>query len=272
VTLLTLDEVAELPVERVGGKAKGLARLAALGLPVPPARVLDAQAHSDYARAGQLSASVRSALAEVAQELPAPLAVRSSATDEDVEDKSAAGQYESVMGVTGPAALEAAVEHCYRAAESERARAYRGGGEAAVALVVQQEARAQRAGVAFSADPVTGSGDTIVVEAAFGHGEGVVSGAVTPDRYRLNRADGSVQTRIADKRVWSDGREGLHELPPERRLTRVLRDDELARVAELVEVAEQGFGAPVDIEFCWSGSDVWLVQCRPITTLSAAHG
>ena len=120
MTLLTLDEAVELPVARVGGKAKGLARLWVLGLPVPPARVLDADAYLEFTATGELAEHVAQALAEAAAELGGPLAVRSSAADEDVADRSAAGQYESVMGVEGVAALGAAVEHCYRAAESER--------------------------------------------------------------------------------------------------------------------------------------------------------
>lgn len=271
MTLLTLDQVVELPVADVGGKAKGLARLAALGLPVPPARVLDAAAHAEFVRTGRLSDDAVAGLAQAAEELGAPLAVRSSAADEDVADKSAAGQYESVMGVEGIDALAAAVEHCYRAADSERARAYRGNGAAGLALVVQREASAERAGVAFSADPVTGAGDSIVIEAAFGHGEGVVAGEVTPDRYRVRREDGVVTARIADKTAWADGRGGSGPVVAERRLARVLRDDEVRRIAELVELAERGFGAPVDVEFCWSGPELWLVQCRPITTLGS-HG
>jgi phosphoenolpyruvate synthase/pyruvate phosphate dikinase len=269
VSLLTLEQVLELPVERVGGKARGLARLAALGLPVPRARVLDADAHAEFARTGRLADAIVRDLTEAVDELGAPLAVRSSAADEDVADKSAAGQYESVMGVSGADALHAAVEHCYRAADSERARAYRGGGDTGVALVVQREAVAQRAGVAFSADPVTGAGEWILVEAAFGHGEGVVAGEVTPDRYRVRRDDGVVTARIADKVTWSDGRGGGGAVSPERRLARVLRDDEAREIAGLVEVAEDGFGCPVDVEFCWSGRELWLVQCRPITTLRA---
>lgn len=271
MTLLTLDQVVELPVEQVGGKAKGLARLAWLGLPVPEARVLDASVHAEFLETGRLGDDVIAALAAAAADLGAPLAVRSSAADEDVADKSAAGQYESVMGVAGADALRSAVERCFRAADSERVRAYRDGGPAAVAVVVQQEAVAQRAGVAFSVDPVTGSSDAIVIEAAFGHGEGVVSGEVTPDRYLVRRDDGNVRARVADKFCWSDGQRGLHPLAPERRLARVLRDDEARRIAGLTEVAAEGFGTAVDAEFCWSGPQLWMVQCRPITTL-AAHG
>jgi pyruvate,water dikinase len=274
VTLLKLDAVAELPVARVGGKAQGLARIDALGLPVPPARVLDADAHAEFVATGTVGAGVVDGLAEAIAALGTPLAVRSSAADEDAEGKSAAGQYESVMGVEDADGLRAAVEHCYRAADSDRARAYRGqaaGGEiGAVALVIQREVRAQRAGVAFSVDPVSGDRGAMLVEAAFGHGEGVVSGEVTPDRYRIRKDDGHVTARVADKAAEADGRGRLHALPDQRRLARVLRDDEVGRVADLVTAAEEGFGGPVDVEFCWDGPELWLVQCRPITTLRAA--
>jgi phosphoenolpyruvate synthase/pyruvate phosphate dikinase len=103
----------------------------------------------------------------------------------------------------------------------------------------------------------------------FGHGEGLVSGELDPDRYRVGR-DGRVRVRRAEKRQMADGGGGLHEVPAERRWARGLRDDEACRVADLVLAAERGLGSPFDVEFCWAGQDLWLVQCRPITTLRAA--
>jgi pyruvate,water dikinase len=232
--------------------------------------VLPAAAHRRWVERGELDADDRAALVARAARLRAPLAVRSSAADEDAGDRSAAGQYESVMGVDGEDALVAAVEACYRAAESARARAYRGeaAGGARIALVIQEEVRAGRAGVAFSADPVTGSEEAILVEAVFGHGEGIVAGEVTPDRYRIGRRDRAVRARRADKRAMSDGRGALRPVAPERRLARVLGDDEARAVAALVERAEAGFGRPVDVEFCFDARRLWAVQCRPITTLA----
>jgi pyruvate,water dikinase len=244
VSVLSLQEAGALPAARVGGKALGLAKLVALGLPVPPAVVLDVSWHEAH-RSG--------AVPEV--DLGWPLAVRSSAADEDAADKSAAGQYESVMDVGDPAALRAAIEYCYRAASSARAVAYRGSGEARVALVLQRSVAAQRAGVAFSVDPVSGAGADVVVEAVFGHGEGLVSGELDPDRYRVARDGGRVRARRAEK-------------AGARRWARVLRDDEARRVAELTLAAEAGLGRPVDVEFCWAGRELWLVQCRPITALA----
>lgn len=209
----------------IGGKAEGLMRLQALGLPVPPFVVLPV--------GGDLDERTVAKLGE-------PLAVRSSALGEDAADRSAAGQYETVLDVTR-AALPDAIARVR--ASTERARAY--GGSEDVAVVVQRQVRATRAGVAFSRDPVSGAGE-VFIECALGGGERVVSGLVTPDRYWVS--DGRVRARAAAA-------------------VRTLRDDEACRIAELVRTAERGFGKPVDVEFCWEGRMLWLVQCRAITTL-----
>lgn len=267
MSLLGLEAAAGLPASEVGGKALGLARLAAAGLPVPPAVVLPVAAHTRWLERGSLDAADRTALTEGSAALRPPLAVRSSAADEDAGDRSGAGQYESAMGIEGDAALTAAVEACYRAADSERVAAYRGAAGGHLALVIQEEVPAARAGVAFSVDPVSGADDAILVEAVFGHGEGIVSGAVTPDRYTVPRAGGPVRARRADKPVASDGRGHLRPVPRERRFARVLSDAEAREVAALVERAAAAFGCPVDVEFCFRARELWSVQCRPITTL-----
>jgi pyruvate,water dikinase len=218
-------ELGEAPPERVGGKAAGLARLVELGLPVPPAVVLPVGEELDAEDA-------------VVERLGEPLAVRSSAVGEDAAERSAAGQYETVLGVDarGLAAAVARVR-----SSTERAAAY--GLDGAVAVVIQRQVPATRAGVAFSRDPVGGE-DVVVVECALGGGDAVVSGAVTPDRYRVGEV---VRARAAGR-------------------LRVLRDDEAQAVAALVREAERGFDCAVDVEFCFEGRALWLLQCRPITT------
>ena len=251
----------------IGGKARGLADLLRLGLPVPPAVVLTTEAHDHFREHGTLADGDRAALAAAVAQLGAPLAVRSSAADEDAVDRSAAGQYDSVMGLEKLDAVTAAVEHCWRQAEGGRALAYRDGAPASVALVIQRAVEADRAGIAFSVDPVTGSDTAVVVEAVFGHGLGAVSGAVTPDRYRIERESDTVAARVADKEAAANAAEELSPLPPERRTARVFRDDEARAVARLVATAEDGLAARVDIEFCFAHGELWAVQCRPITTL-----
>ncbi len=251
--LLELSEVDG----RAGGKARGLARLVALGLPVPPALVLPNEAHAHWRATGALDEETVRALAAVVERLHEPLAVRSSAVDEDASGRSAAGQYETVLGVRGLDALVAAVVSCYRAAEGERVSAYRGSAAPELALVVQREVAADRAGIAFSADPTSGDAASVILEAVFGHGERAVAGLVNPDRYWIDRRSRAVRARVAEKPA----------LPPARRFARVLRDDEARSVAELVLRAEEGFAVPVDVEFCFEGPQLWLVQCRPITAL-----
>ena len=209
----------------IGGKAEGLLRLQELGLPVPPFVAIPVGGEVDD---------------EAVADLGEPLAVRSSAVGEDTADKSAAGQYETLLGVTRET-LHDAIAHVR--ASTERARAYGGGAD--VGVVVQRQVPATRAGVAFSRDPVTGA-DEVVIECALGGGEAIVSGLVTPDRYRVR--DGVVRARATGP-------------------VRSVRDDEAQAIAALVRRAEDGFAAPVDVEFCFEGRDLWVVQCRPITTL-----
>jgi rifampicin phosphotransferase len=267
VSIVRLQDGLLHESELVGGKARGLAELFGLGLPVPPAMVLTTDAHDRFREQGSVAESDRAELLAALEELGEPLAVRSSATDEDAGDRSAAGQYDSVMGVRGPEAVLAAVERCWREAEGGRALAYRDGTPARVALVLQREVPADRAGIAFSIDPVTGADTAVVIEAIFGHGEGAVSGAVTPDRYRVERDTGAVSARVADKGATADGSGNLTPLPPERRAARALRDDEAREVAALVEAAERGLARLVDVEFCFARGELWALQCRPITTL-----
>jgi pyruvate, water dikinase len=273
VTVLTLAQAAAADVAEVGGKARGLSRLVSLGLPVPAALVLPAAVYDRWLHHGSFSEDEARELWASAASLGDRLAVRSSAADEDDAERSAAGQYESVMDVRDPDALRAAIERCFRAADGLRARAYRHDAPAArLALVVQRSIRADRSGVAFSADPVTKAHGSIVIEAVFGHGEGLVSGELAPDRYRVDRASGIVLARVADKPLMADGRGELSPVVPERRFARVLRDHDARAVAELVARAEDGFGMAVDVEFCMTGETLWLLQCRPITTLSGSAG
>jgi phosphoenolpyruvate synthase/pyruvate phosphate dikinase len=223
---LVIHELNQAPPDRIGGKAAGLARLVELGLPVPPTLVLPFGEELDDPEA-------------IIRRLGEPLAVRSSAAAEDARNRSAAGQYATELGVSGDRLLSA-VERVR--ADTARANSY--GITGPVAVVIQPEIPATRAGVAFSRDPVTGD-DIIFVECARGRGDAVVSGTITPDRYWIGD---SVRARAAAK-------------------LRTLRDDEAREVAALVRKAERGFGFPVDVEFCFEGRTIWLVQCRPITTL-----
>lgn len=257
MTALPLAAVAAAGDAAVGGKAMGLAQLVELGLPVPDAVVLPV---------GWRGAD--DDLVEAVTGLRPPFAVRSSAVGEDSPDHSAAGQYETVTGVR-PEELGPAVAHCLASAGSGRAMAYRGGGAAPMAVVIQHQVAAGRSGVAFTVDPITGRRDEVLVEAVFGHGEGMVGGLVSPDRYRI-ADDGRVRVRRSVKPVAMEPSGRRRRLPAERQAARTLRDDEAVAVARLVRQAEAGFGEPVDVEFCFEGARLWLLQCRPVTAVGAA--
>ena len=212
---------------RLGGKAAGLARLAELGLPVPPAVVIPVGTDVDDPES-------------LVGELGEPLAVRSSAVGEDSLGRSAAGQYETILGVTRSEVVDAIARV---RSSTARARAY--GGSDDIAVIVQRQVPATKSGVAFSRDPLTGD-LAFVVECAFGPANAVVSGEIVPDRFRIS--GGAVKARVAGS-------------------LRTLRDDELHDLLALVEQAEAGFGHPVDVEFCYERRRLWLLQCRAITTL-----
>lgn len=251
--LLTLDDISPRDRDRVGGKAMWLARLAAKGLPVPPALVVPVEVYRgflqdqglwDRARAGgdaALAADIRAGhldprfageLRRRAAELGPLLAVRSSATDEDSGEASFAGQYETSLGVRPGDETERALLSCWASAWSERARLYRHGHAPrpdGMGVVVQRLVEPRCAGVLFTINPITGSWREMTVEAAWGLGEAVVGGRVVPDYYRVRRPRRSpapVQRLLARVRLdviedhvrpqreqWVAGRGGLVSAP-----------------------------------------------------------
>lgn len=209
------------------------------------------------------------------------VAVRSSATGEDSSDASFAGMNRTITNVAGEDALVQAITQCWMSLFTPRVityRASRGFFDApAMAVVVQQMVPADKAGVAFTADPSTGASERIVVEAAFGQGEVVVSGKVQPDTYVIDKQTLAVRdARIGLKAIkivrGPDGSDTLMELDRAEAEARVLDDHELQQIAKLAIAAEQHNGCPQDIEWVFAAGTPWLVQARPITTLNGAGG
>jgi pyruvate, water dikinase len=256
----------------LGGKGAGLARLVALGLPVPPAFVITVDAYDDD--------SVRDEVAAAYERIGGgPVAVRSSAAGEDSAERSFAGGHDTYLWVVGAEELWARVRDCWRSLYSERAVAYRerepGGPAPAMAVCVQEMVDARSAGVFMTLDPANGDRSVVVIEAVWGLGEPLVSGQVTPDRFVVDKITGDVarvDPAVHERELARDpsGR-GTAErpVPAERRERRSLERpevDELVRVARRVEEA---FGAPQDGEFAvTAGGEVLLLQCRPETVWS----
>jgi phosphoenolpyruvate synthase/pyruvate phosphate dikinase len=258
-----------------GGKAAALSRLAA-GHHVPQGFVVALSgAALDRADREAVAAAYR-ALGERCGVADPPVAVRSSAVDEDGAEASFAGQHETLLGVAGAEQVWWAMSRCVASFAGERAAAYRrraGLPDAPdrAAVLVQWLVPADAAGVVFSANPVTGARDEVIVNAAWGLGESVVSGTVTPDAIVVDRASLAVRGRVVavkHRMTVPDG-DGVREVPVPARLARMPAiDDAQARAAAALAIAlERDTGRPVDLEVAWAGADLFLLQCRPITTL-----
>ncbi|MDB5291024.1 MAG: hypothetical protein JWL69_2265 [Phycisphaerales bacterium] len=278
----------------VGGKAANLGRLVRAGFPVPDAFVVTtrayrfAQIHVPGSNGnGNGEATAPTTLPpEIAEEIRrayaalggGPVAVRSSATAEDMAAASMAGQYETFLDIHGEDSLLDAVRCCWASLDSPRIRTYlkEHGIEqsrVAMAVLVQRLVSADVAGVLFTANPQTGGRREMLVEASWGLGESVVSGRVQPDVLRLDRETGRVlHAAIADKRVFLPA--GAHEERPveeSRRKLPCLRGQDVVRLWELGKLAADHFGSPQDIEWAIFDGELYLLQSRPITTLEEAE-
>lgn len=278
--MIPLSGVGAANPDLIGGKARGFAVIARAGLPAPEGFVLTTAVHrAAAADAGRIPDPVARKVVDLVRALgDAPLAVRSSATAEDGAEHSHAGQYLTRLGVRGPEETLDAIRACWASSEDQRARAYRThrghDGGVDMAVIVQILADGEAAGVCMSRDPVTGDPDTIVVNAAYGLGELVVSGLVTPDDYRIARADGRlVRFEPGDKDIMLVmGPDGVIEVPVplERQEARVLDDAVLAAVFDGMLRCERELGQPADCEFSIVNTRVVWLQCRPMTALADA--
>lgn len=247
-----------------GGKAAALAVLLRAGLPVPDGFVVTDPSPAE--------AAVTAALARLR---PGPYAVRSSGLGEDGSAASYAGQLETVLGVRDADRVLAAIRHCAASGDIPRVRAYRQrlglGDRAAVPVLVQELVAAERAGVLFTRDPRDGA-DLLVINASWGLGESVVSGAVVPDEITVRR-DGSVRVTVGGKQTRLDpGPDGpvRTAVPAPDRRRGCLGQDEIARLAALGRRCEELFGRPQDVEWAERDGRLWLLQSRPVTTLPVA--
>ena len=233
-------------------------------------------------RAG-LPDALRAEVLAAYHELGAPIgvAVRSSATAEDTADTSFAGMNETFTNVAGDEALATRVVDCWASLFGERVCAYRAvqglDEEPAIAVVVQRMVDSDRSGVMFSADPATGDRARIVIEAALGLGEVVVSGAVEPDTYVVAKEGPRLlSVRVGQQgfqlRRGEDGHDERRELGADEGSARVLDDEEVLAVARLGLEVEQHYGSPQDMEWAYERGDLFLLQSRPITTLGEAGG
>ena len=264
--VIPLYDLRRVDVSRVGAKAANLGELAHAGFPVPDGFAVTTQAFDHFIKVNaldethsletvanaELPSEIHEALRVAALKLNgAPLAVRSSGVAEDLEGASFAGQYETILDVRGYDALVDAVRQCWASAFSARVAAYKSNkgqvDKASMAVLVQILVNAEAAGVAFTANPVTGRRDETVVSAVRGLGERLVSGNASPDEWIIN------------------GSEAIRNSAPEEAI-----DAAQAReIAKMARQAEAHFGSPQDVEWAIAHGRLFMLQARPITTLRA---
>ena len=301
-------------LSQVGGKGASLVRLVAGGLPVPPGFHITTAAYRRFVeehglqeailvaasvanaddpasleavskQIGQLFAqsampddiaeAIRQAYAQLGGD-ELPVAVRSSATAEDLPEMSFAGQQETYLNMHGAAMVLDAVKRCWASLWTARAIGYRARHNIAqedvsLAVVVQELVPAEAAGILFTANPLTGARDQVMINAAWGLGEAIVGGQVTPDTVVVDKVNGAItKQEITEKDVMTvRTTEGTCEepVPAEQRKQAVLSPAQVTELARVGARIETLYGRPMDIEWAIAASRIFIVQARPITAL-----
>jgi len=311
---LSLDDPSAT-LEVVGGKGASLARMLNAGLPVPGGFHITTQAYRQFVAENNLQPRILEALksididnhqtleaasqairqiftqaripTEVANAIvkayhalpktTPSVAVRSSATAEDLPDASFAGQQETYLNINGPDAVLNATSKCWASLWTARAISYRAHQEidsenVALAVVVQLLVNAEAAGILFTANPLNGHRDEMLVNASWGLGEAVVGGLTTPDTLTLDKSSGKVIHRETSKKllqtVQVEGGTQEEAVPEHLRCAVVLSDQQAVELAQLGNQIETLYGVPMDIEWTLAEGQFAIVQARPITTLA----
>jgi len=315
--ILWFEHVGKDDIAVAGGKGANLGELTQAGIDVPPGFVVSAAVYNGFLDANGLRAKIgelltpvdvsnMQALQMVSQEIkqligaapmPAdvgravgeayerlgggPVAVRSSATAEDLPQASFAGQQSTFLNVLGAQRVVHAVQECWASLFEAQAIFYRSQGgfdhlSCGIAVPVQAMVQSERSGVLFTVNPITNDTSQIVIEAAYGLGEAVVGGLVTPDMYIVEKASLAVVERAVSEQerelvrdTTGQGAEGCvwRDVPVERRSVQKLSEEQIAELARLGLRVELHYGRPQDIEWAIEGERTYLLQARPVTTV-----
>ena len=301
----------DVRLDNAGGKGANLARLVRAGYPVPGGFVITTAAYRTFVAENNLdeaidqilagsgssapldpesiSAEIRQRFAdgaipsEVAEAMlqayrtlgAPPVAVRSSATAEDLPNLSFAGQQETFLNIVTEAGLLKAVVDCWSSLWTGRAIVYRkrqgiSRQGLALAVVVQQMVQSEVSGVLFTANPLNGLRSQVVIDACFGLGEALVSGQVEPDHYVVDTPSGAIVEKTLGAKAFTirSRREGgTSPSLEEAGKLQALPDDQILALAHLGQKVAADYGFPQDIEWAWAGGSLYLLQSRPITSL-----
>jgi pyruvate,water dikinase len=301
----------EATLDTAGGKGANLARLTRTGFEVPPGFILSTEAYRAFVRENNLqpvikstldnlTADDRGALEQASARIRAvfslgkmtvdtesairtayvnlngaPVAVRSSATAEDLPDLSFAGQQDTFLNIIGEDELLKAVVNCWSSLWTARAIGYRMRNhiphtDAALAVVVQEMVKSDVSGVLFTANPLTGLLSESVIDATFGLGESLVSGQVEPDHFVVDTASGAITGKtIGAKKVSTRGKAGggVETIPEDSGVRRTLSEADIQRLSAIGSQIQKEYGNPQDIEWALVGGKLFILQSRAITTL-----
>lgn len=294
-----------------GGKGMNLSILARAGFPVPPGFIITTEAYRAFVAANQIRDQILSRVKTLAPDDPValdaasdeiaalfkkghipyeitsmivsayrdlaspPVAVRSSATAEDLPGLSFAGQQETYLNIVGGEALLNAVKKCWASLWTARAIGYRARNhiapdEVTLAVVVQQMIASESSGVLFTANPLTGRRAEMVIDASFGLGEAIVSGQVEPDHYVIDTQTWTITDRKLGAKALAivpRAEGGTDHVQRAAASEQALPDAQIIELARLAGQVAEHFGSPQDIEWAWANGQLYLLQSRPITSL-----
>ena len=310
-----LQVVGQSDVAQVGGKAANLGILTRANLPVPEGFVILTGAYSHILIANKIQATIEErvehrdgqrpdsleqasqAIRALIEQAPMPdelasaiskaymeigggaVAVRSSATAEDLPGASFAGQQESYLNIEGADQVLMAVKRCWSSLWTVRAMAYQAqqgikAGSVSMAVVVQQMIPADVAGILFTVNAVTGARDEMIIESSWGLGEAIVGGRVNPDTIVVDKATGAIRkVQVGEKAVMTvpvvGGTKDV-EVDSQKRACAVLSSEQIEEIVRTGCQIELLFGSPQDIEWAFAGEKLYITQARPITTLAVS--
>ncbi len=327
--IVWFGDVGKDDIPLVGGKGANLGEMTRSGIPVPPGFVITADAYYHFIQKANLTEKIRARLSPVDSDdskalqqasadikqlimsspMPAEIAeaiqqayaemgeglvaVRSSATAEDLPDASFAGQQSTYLNIEGKDEVVAAVQQCWASLFESRAIYYREQQKydhfkVGIAVPVQRMVASESSGVMFTVEPITSDTSKIVIEAIYGLGEGLVSGEVTPDMYIIDKADMSIISRKVSHQekkltrsvVNGNGNANNHvspsnpnswvNVPTTSQEKPKISEGDIARLAKLALRIEEHYKSPQDIEWAKEGDELYMVQTRPVTTLKEA--
>ena len=322
--IVWFKDVGKDDIPLVGGKGANLGEMAKASIPVPPGFIVTSQSYFDFLKKSNLTDKIRSLLSnlnpddseklqqiatqikemlnsadmpeDIASEIAqayrklggGPVAVRSSATAEDLPEASFAGQQRTFLNVEGEQGVISAVQGCWASLFEPRAIFYRinqGFDHFAVgiAVPVQRMVQSDTSGVMFTLDPMTNDRSKIIIEAVFGLGESIVSGEITPDLYVIDKKGLAILDRKIAKQEWqlirnSKGEQNFEKanvkstIPNEIQSKQKVSDKDIIELAKIGKRIEGHYAFPQDIEWAKEGKNLFIVQTRPVTTTKTTVG